>query len=95
MSNSTKPIRNIDSMGEYDSSVEVQMKTSPSKQPSFDPSIADYIPMVYISIAIVLGVVLAVKFYKGTKNKQKPINGMVKASVSDTKPESEKSDGKD
>ena len=45
------------------------MNDSPNKLPSYDPSIADYIPMVYVAIALAIGTFIAVRFYLRSKKK--------------------------
>ena len=57
--------------------------------PSYKPSIADYLPMVYVAIAIMIVAFVAMKLYKGAKKSAKPFKVEVKASVSVTKPEEE------
>jgi len=57
--------------------------------PSYKPSIADYLPMVYVAIAIMIVAFVAMKLYKGAKKRAKPFKVEVKASVSVTKPEEE------
>ena len=95
MSNSTSPIRKIDAVVEYDPEATWEMMTAPLSGPPVEPSITDYLPMVYIAIAIVFGAIVAVKLYRGAKKKVKPFKVEVKASVSVTKPNSEESDKKD
>jgi hypothetical protein len=95
MSNSTKPIRKIDAEIEYDPEATMQALKEPLSGPPKEPSIADYLPMIYIAIAILIGAFLAVKLYKGAKKKVKPFKVEVKASVSVTKPDSEELDEKD
>lgn len=55
--------------------------------PSYKPSIADYLPIVYIATAVVIGTFVAVKLHKGTKKKMKPFKVEVKASVPVIKPD--------
>jgi hypothetical protein len=57
--------------------------------PSYKPSIANYLPMVYVTIAIMIVAFVAMKLYKGAKKRAKPFKVEVKASVSVTKPEEE------
>ena len=45
------------------------MNDSPNKLPSYDPSITDYIPMVYVAIAFAIGTFIAVRLYLRSKKK--------------------------
>ena len=46
-----------------------EMNDSPNKLPSYDPSIADYIPMIYVAIALAIGTFIAVRLYLRSKKK--------------------------
>ena len=53
----------------YDYNKLSEMSDSPNKLPSYDPSIADYIPMVYVAIALAIGTFIAVRLYLRSKKK--------------------------
>ena len=53
----------------YDYNKLSEMNDSPNKLPSYDPSIADYIPMVYVAIAFAIGTFIAVRLYLRSKKK--------------------------
>ena len=85
MNNATSEFK-LDPNKEYDFGADPD-KLYPD--PSYKPSIADYLPMVYVAIALIIGAIVAVKLYHGAKKKMKPFKVEVKASVSVTKPEGE------
>ena len=53
----------------YDYNKLSEMNDSPNKLPSYDPAIADYIPMVYVAIAFAIGTFIAVRLYLRSKKK--------------------------